>query len=270
MKSVINQSLTGSFTLISAVWKMSKAGVSSRLKFGILELIPQLLYYIAMSIIVLMMFSIIRDQSIPMLELSIFLLVMFCVDSLGDALIFKGISEYCASLRRGQTMYYLLSPGMPLFKVIFLRWDMPMIFLGTICGLCAIVLSWIYYSTNPILIALALLFGTFTHVVLTSAFHIIQAYFDPTMPIALGSPSTRFYTKPMHLFVSGSVSLTFLMTLYPAYFMTAFPAGLAIQQTQGVITQYTIACYLVGAVFLGLWVLLLNAVIKSSCKRRQN
>ncbi len=270
MKSAINRSVIGSFILISAVWKMSKAGVANRLRFGLLELIPQLLYYLAMSIIVLLMFSVIRDQTIPMRDLVIFLLVMYAVDSLGDALIFKGIGEYCASLRRGQTMYYLLSPGMPLFKVIFLRWDLPMLGLGAICGLGAILLSWMFYATNPILIAFALLFGTFTHVVLTSAFHIIQAYFDPTMPIALGSPSTRFYTKPMHLFVSGSVSLTFLMTFYPAYFMTAFPAGLAIQQTQGVLTQYATACYLVGALFLCLWIFMLNAVIKSSCRRRQN
>jgi hypothetical protein len=256
--------------LLQGVWRASRLGMNTRLSLGLLELVPQLLFYAAHATVTFTMFHEVHGELQDTRALLVFLFLMFAVDSLGDAMMFKGVHEYTRSLRRGQALYYLLSPGMPLFKVLFLRWDMPMVLLGGIFALVGVAMSFVFYATSPFVVLLCLALGIVTHMILTSAFHIIQAYFDPTMPIGLGSPASRYYTKPLHLFFSGSTTLGVLMTLYPAYFITAFPAGIAVHHTVGTWPQHPVACYVVGMGCLLLWAIGLNEIIKKSCKLRQN
>ena len=262
--------LKQSARVLRGAWRVTKQGASYRLSLGLLELFPQFLFYLAHAIVIFAMFHTVQGQVVARTELMVFLLMMFSVDSLGDALMFKGISEYLKSLRRGQTLYYLLSPGMPLLKVLFFRWDLPMVILGLGSGLSAVVLSAIKFGSSPLLTVICLAFGILTHIVLTSAFFIVQAYFDPTMPIAFGSPASRFYTKPMNLFFSGTVATGILISIYPAFFMTAFPAGLAVNHMVGVIPQHPVIAYAIGAVSVGVWMFVLNSLVKKSCKMRQN
>lgn len=268
MTNSIKDQLIDNYRLLRGAWRVSLSGSSNRLQYGLLELVPNLVFYLAHAIIVLTMFRTIGGESVAVSKLILFLLVMICVDSIGDSMIFKGIGEYTRCLRRGETLYYLLTPGTPFLKVLLFRWDMPMLVLGFAAGAGAVVMGSMLYDASPLFTTLCIGIGIIAHGVLTSAFHIIQAYFDPTMPIAFGSPASRFYTKPLHLFVSGNIGLFIMIAVYPAYLITALPAGVASMELLGGLTQFPLACYVAGVISLVLWGVLLNIVIVKSCTRR--
>lgn len=270
MKNTIDNWIIGNFLILFSAFKVSIKGMSKRLSVGILELVPLGLFYLAHTVIIYAMFSVIQGETILKRDLMVFIFILIAIDSLGDALLFKGLQEYTKSLRRGQSYYYLLSPGTPIFKVLFLRWDVPMILLGSISGLLAVIVSYVYYDTPPFILGFALVVGVITHVVLTGAFHVIQAYFDSTMPLPLGSPSSRIYTKPIHLLVSQGIGLIIIMSIYPAYLITAMPAGIAINRTVSNILQHLGLWYILGISCIALWLYFLNIIVRKSCQKYQN
>jgi hypothetical protein len=261
--------LSDNVRVIKGFISVSKSGARTRVSAGLLELVPQLLYYSAQALVVFSAFSEINGVEISTWDLGLFLLVMCGVDSLGDAIIFKGIGQYCQSLRRSQVSYYLTTPGSPLLKVILLRSDIPMIILGLAFMSVAVSLVWIKLGLlKAISLAAASLFGVLVHGVLTSAFFIIQAFFDPKMPIVLGSPASRFYSKPLHLVLTSGLAVGILGFLYPAFFITAFPAGLVSRvdflSGIGVDPMVFGAC---GLASVSIWMIALNEVIKRTCEK---
>ncbi|MDP5274841.1 hypothetical protein [Chengkuizengella axinellae] len=268
MKSFILDYIVANVNLFKSAYQVSKFGVKNRFMVGIVELIPQLLFYAAQFVVVFAMFSVIDGNIVDKMELVTFFVIMIAIDSIGDALLFKGIQEYIKNIRRGQTLYYILTPGLTLFKVLFYRWDFPMLILGIIFFVAANMIGGFYYHVSPIYISITLIVGIMAHIVLTGAFHIIQAYYDPRMPIHLGSPASRLYTKPMHLFLTGGIAFSVMSTLYPAYFITSLPS-IVTTNFSGVIEWSLLYVYVVGVICIGLWMAGLNFIIKKTCKERQ-
>jgi hypothetical protein len=254
---------------LRSFYLVSLLGVRGRLFIGLAEIIPQLMFYTTHGISIFTLFSVINDKKVSQRSLIIFFLYMCCVDSVGDALFFKGLGEYCMALRKRFPVYHLLSPGNPLLLCLFLRADIPMIIFGFLFGLAGFSLSWYWAGVQAALISVPLLiFGIFTHTILTSAFHILQAWIDPRMPIAYGSPASRFYTKPLHLALNSGLSLAALVLFYPAFLMTALPAGVAAQDFRA--AQLASSWYLIfaaGSVSIAVWFFVLNRIVVRSAKK---
>ncbi len=268
LHSTVRSGFVDVLSIFKGYFQTSLSGAKTRILPGLLELIPQLCFYSIHGAILYFVFRKIDGIIVPNPILLNFFLVMCCVDALGDALFFKGLWEYCSSLRRGYPLYYLMAPGPFLPKVLFLRFDLPMALLGLVFGALAILQGTWAFSANPIVCFVAIAFGVVTHITLTSAFHIVQAYFDPTLPIALGSPASRLYTKPLHLTLKSGAFATVLLFLYPAYFITAFPSGFATSHFLHPLVQAWGSAVLgIGFVVLIPWWLGLDKVVRISCRK---
>ncbi|MGB8954354.1 MAG: hypothetical protein WCC10_03215 [Tumebacillaceae bacterium] len=244
--------------------------LSNRFKNEVIQFLTSISFFIMQGVTVFSLFHVINGQEIPWVDLLIFILIMICVDGCGDAIFLAGIQEYCASLVRGQTVYYLLTPGAPLFKIFFYRVDITQFGVCALTGITAVGFAAVERGSNPLLSLAVIIIGIFTHMILTSAFHIIQAYWDPTRPIRLGSPATRFYTRPIHLVVTSLPVHIILVLVYPAYFATAFPTVIA---TNIVPPSFPFSLGLgfsLGVGMLLLWMIGLNYLIKKSCMKHQN
>ena len=252
-----------------AFYRVSLIGVKSRFLAGLASLIPQILFYTTHGIGIFTLFSAIDNKSTDQKSLVIFFLYMCCVDSVGDALFFKGLWQYCAALRRRFPVYHLLSPGNPLLLCLFLSSDLPMIVFGSLFGFVGFSLSWYWNGAGAALLSVPLLvFGIFIHVILTSAFHLIQAWIDPKMPIAFGSPASRFYTKPLTLVLTTGVTLGALVLVYPAFLMTALPAGIAAQDFRiAELKSMWPLTFGAGILSVAVWAFLLNRIVIISGKK---
>lgn len=257
-----------SFAPILAAVAASRAGMRRRVTAGLAELVPQLLFYATHGIVIFSVFRTVGGRSVPSSSLVTFFFIMCCVDALGDALFFKGLWEFCAALRRRSFGFYRLAPGSALAKALFLRFDVPMVAMGAVFGLVALVHAFLAQATSPLLLAPAIAFGIAVHILLTSAFHLVQAAIDPTMPISFGSPASRYYTRPLHLFVKLSATGWLLSTIYPAYFITGLPAAIA----SGSAPWHADAgdamlAMSAGLVSVGVWVVVMNAWVRLAMRR---
>lgn len=258
MTSSIKKYLHESIKPILAACAASRAGAANRLVAGIMEIIPQVLFYTTHSFVAFVLYRAVKNQIIPVSHIVVFLSIMICIDSVGDALFFKGLWEFCAAVRRRNLVFYMTAPGPALLKILMLRWDFPCLIFGIAFGLFAILYSWFYFAVPPILILLAIILGIVTHIILTSAFHLIQVGIDPSMPLPFGSPASRFYTKPIHLLLnSGAISIV-LIHIYPVYFISAFPAALA---TSIPLPYQYFNMFLFSLLSLGTWVTAMNKIV---------
>jgi hypothetical protein len=208
-------------------------------------------------------FSQINETKIESGHLILFGLYVCSIDVLGDAFIYKGIWEFCSSLRRGQCAYYLTHPSMPWLSVVALRFDIPMVMLGILFATATLTWAGFTVGVGALAIIPFLLVGTLSHAVLTSSYLLIQAYFDPQMPIPLGSPATRLYTKPLHLLLHMGWVKILLSTLYPAYLITGIGGEwLYVQKVSWILLAG-------GLLGLMLWIRLLNFVIIRTIQMRQ-
>ncbi|MFN3455669.1 MAG: hypothetical protein ACK41T_11985 [Pseudobdellovibrio sp.] len=111
--------LKSSIQFIFSISKISFLNFDHRWKQGVGELLPQAFFYLTQTVVVMSLFKNINGVEIPSYIMVQFLLLLFAVDSLNDAFLYKGLFTYVFNLRQGQTFYYILGPGTPLVKVIF-------------------------------------------------------------------------------------------------------------------------------------------------------
>ncbi|PWK07889.1 hypothetical protein [Tumebacillus permanentifrigoris] len=266
----IRSSWADNLKVIKGCWKATVFSISNRFVSEFFQFLPSISFFVMQAVTVFSLFHVINHVEIPVVDLLIFIGIMICVDGCGDAIFLAGIHEYCTSLVRGQTVYFLLTPGTPLLKIFFFRTDTTKFAFCALAGLGAIGLSVVERDSNPFLVLLVLLTGVLTHMILTSAFHIIQAYWDPTRPIRLGSPATRFYTRPIHLVLRSLPIQIILVLIYPAYFATAFPTIIATNIVPPEFPFSLGTAFVLGVGVLLLWAVGLNHLIKKSCVKYQN
>lgn len=251
---------------------------NQRWKQGLGELLPQAFFYLTQAVMVMSLFRNINGFEIPQQVLIQFLLLLFAIDSLNDAFLYKGLFEYVLNLRRGQIFYYILGPKNPLVKVIFLRVELPMFFQGVVFTF--IYLGYTLYNLiqthahihlydiflQTLILAVILCLGVVVNLVLTSAYFIIQSYFDPLIPIPMGSPATRYYTRPIHLIIQNSFLMFILKWIYPAYFITGFASSVSNLSVDGLSILLSIIA-LVSILLI--WINVLNHIIIKACQKHQ-
>ncbi len=152
------------------------------------------------------------------------MLILICVDAIGDSIIFKGIHEFSQALVSGHTWNYSLLPGTNILKIVLFRFDISTVILGLASGLILLFRMANLYVHPLYLVGVifALILGIATHMTLSTFYFLIQGYFDPKMAIIRGNPNVKLYTKPLALLWNGSFALVFIKRLYPVYFATAF------------------------------------------------
>lgn len=256
--------------VVQGCWRATSYSFSNRFLIEFIQFLPSVSFFIMQAVTVFSLFHVINGVEIPWEGLLIFIGIMICVDGCGDAIFLAGIHEYCTSLVRGQTVYFLLTPGTPLLKIFFFRVDSTKFGFSALSGLAAVLFATIKYESNPLLTSFVIVVGIFTHMILTSAFHIIQAYWDPTRPIRLGSPATRFYTRPIHLVLSSLPVHIILILIYPAYLATAFPSIVATKLIPIDFPFSLGTAFGLGVAMLLVWAVCLNHLIKKSCVKYQN
>jgi hypothetical protein len=260
----IHKQIQNNFLILKAFYYVSYIGMKKRFHLGLIELIPLMIFYIANFLVITTLFKNINGQETPLINLILFVLNMIVVDSIGDAFIFKGISEYLNTLREKGTSTYFCLPGSFIFKVIFLRFDFPMVILGTINLIVILFILLFKYSIHIfILYLLYTIFGILCHMVLTSGFFIIQAYFIPNTPISYGNPASRLYVKPLQLIINNANALFILTAIYPAYFITAASNSLIMNKDRLFIHNLGIYT-LFGILSILIWIIILNFIIKKS------
>lgn len=244
--SIINQ--------IKSVINVSKVSRNERMIFASIELIPLLLYYGSIYFGLINIYTFKHSGSFWVFD---FLLIVICIDSIGDSFIFKGIQEFALAIRSRNIWNYSILPGQNILKIILFRFDFPTVMLGILSG---IILNFrIYHSSGSliylILFDFSLLLGIVTHMTLTSFYFLIQGYFDPKMSILFGNPVTKIYTKPIALLWNGGFALVFLKVFYPVFFATAFPHDLLtrLNLTPIVFLKFFAAQFFMGCFSICIW-----------------
>ncbi|MFN3455854.1 MAG: hypothetical protein ACK41T_12945, partial [Pseudobdellovibrio sp.] len=95
----------------------------------------------------------------------------------------------------------------------------------------------------------------------------IQSYFDPLIPIPMGSPVARYYTRTVHLIIQNSVLLYILKWIYPAYIITGFSSQM-IQNQMNTFSPFInigiLLCIITN------WIKALNRLIIKVCQKHQS
>ena len=197
-------------------------GSKKRFKLSLLELIPQTIFYLGNYFIIITLFKDINGHKVANTDLILFTLSMITADAIGDAIIFKGIGEYLFHLRKGNCVHFFSLPGISVLKVLLFRFDLPMVIFGLASFFIAINMIIKYYSANIIIyFSMFTFFGIICHCILSSAFFIIQAYFNSATPISYGNIAARLYIKPLQIIISNVYGIIVFTCIYPVYFVTA-------------------------------------------------
>lgn len=163
---------------IKAFLFVSLYGVRERFKLSLLELIPQIIFYLGNYFIIITLFKDINGYKISNNDLILFTLIMITADAIGDAVIFKGIQEYLFQLRKGNCIHLFSLPGVSFLKVLLFRFDFPMVILGVISFFVAICMIIVFYESFMIIYySIFAVFGIICHCVLSSSFFYYSSLF---------------------------------------------------------------------------------------------
>jgi hypothetical protein len=233
-----------------------------------LELIPMLCFYAVQAVVVFGAFRNINGTMVSKNDLMMFFFTMCGIDAIGDALLYKGLAEYCAGLRKGNSVYVLTTPGLPLLRALLLRFEMVQVLLGLLFLTIAAVLVFSLNSSHFFLYLLTIPLGIVVQFLLSSAFHLVQAYLSPLMPIAFGCPASKLYSKPLHLLQNSFVFAIVSVIFYPVYFVSAFPAQIASNQIGiSYFHEFGFGLIIFGVLSIFIWFLFLNALVLKSCTK---
>jgi hypothetical protein len=258
----MNRILENTFSRhIKGFFAVSKSGFRERLKYGLFEIFPLLLFYLGVYIVAKGAFSFEGAGNWHFK----FVLIVACVDSIGDALFLKGLFEHIQSLKKSSGFQYLIQPGNPLVNILFLRFDFPSLLLGIAAGFWLLGLEFQTSGFRSLVLLPCLGLGIVTHIVLTSSFHLVQAFFEPRMLLGFGNPASRLYTRPLHLILGAGAAGLICKSLYPVYFITAF-ASEAVPLSLTSSIQF-FAWLLLGAAAVAVWSIGLNFVAIRSIRK---
>ncbi len=239
-------------------------GSRKRFKLSLLELIPQTIFYLGNYFIIITLFKDINGHKISNTDLILFTLSMITADAIGDAIIFKGLGEYLFHLRKGNCIHLFSLPGISVLKVLLFRFDFPMVIFGLISFFIAINMIITFY--DPILIiyySIFTIFGIICHCVLSSAFFIIQAYFNSATPISYGNIAARLYIKPLQLIINNVYGIIVFTCIYPVYFVTAASNSFFLNENH-IFIKNLITFSLSGIFSIVIWFLIINTIVKRS------
>ncbi len=106
-----------------------------------------------------------------------FMLILICVDAIGDSIFVKGIQEFALAIRTGNTWNYSLLPGTNILKVILFRCDIPTVVLGLVSGLILLFRSALV-SAHPLYligVVFALFLGVAANMTLSTLYPVYFA-----------------------------------------------------------------------------------------------
>jgi hypothetical protein len=238
-------------------------GSRKRFKLSLLELIPQTIFYLGNYFIIITLFKDINGHKVANTDLVLFTLSMITADAIGDAIIFKGLGEYLFHLRKGNCVHFFSLPGISALKVLLFRFDLPMVIFGLASFFIAINMIITYYNVNLIIYySIFTIFGIFCHCILSSAFFIIQAYFNSATPISYGNIAARLYIKPLQIIINNIYGIIVFTCIYPVYFVTA--ASNSFFNENQIFIKNIIAFSISGMMSIVIWFLLINFIVKKS------